>query len=117
MATMAFYIKNLAEMVVYRHFPLHQTFILPKSWKFGLRGPQNRFFWTVFQDRMTVLRSFLAYLAKAGTPDGQKLVEMVVYRHFMLHQSFILPKSWKFGLIGHPNRVFGTVLHDRNDCF
>ena len=48
---MAFYIKNLAEMVVYRHFPLHQTFILPKSWIFGLRGPQDRFFGTVFHDR------------------------------------------------------------------
>ena len=90
MATMAFYIKNLAEMVVYRHFPLHQTFILPKSWIFGLRGPQNRFFGPYIMTEMIVLRSFLAYLAKVGTPEVPKWTEMALYKHFMLQQFFNL---------------------------
>ena len=96
-------------------------FIKPLSYQkvgnLDLEAPKTGFFGLYFMTEMTVLRSFLAYLAKFGTPEGPEWTEMAVYRHFMLYQSFNLPKNWKFGLLGHPNRVFGTVLHDRNDCF
>ena len=62
-----------------------------------------------------VLRSFLAFSVKVGTLEGPKLTEMVVQKHFTLYQTFILPKSWKFGLLGPQNWIFGTIFQDRSD--
>ena len=73
MATIAFDIKNLAEMVVYRHFTLHQTFILPKSLKFGLRVPQNRFFWTVFHDRNDCFKVVFGLFSQGWDPIRSKI--------------------------------------------
>ena len=70
---MAFYIINLAEMVVYRHLTLHQTFILPKSWNFGLRGPKNRFFWTVFHDRNDCFKVVFGLFSQGWDPWRSKM--------------------------------------------
>ena len=89
---------KFAEMVTYRHFMLHQSIILSKMRKLGLIIHPAGFFRLYFMTNMVVLRLFLAYLAKVGTSYGPKWIEMSVYRHFTLHQTFILQKSWKFGL-------------------
>ena len=63
-------------------------------------------FWIVSHVRNNSLKLFWGYFGKVGTPDGPKLTEMVTYRHFMLHQSIILSKMRKLGLIIHPAGFF-----------